>query len=200
MSINTTSKEVANLLNNSKVLENPVVKSFLENEEHFSLFEIAISTPTQENRNKVELMFKNHYEKIRINSYFKNLIRFYSIDFDKRIRKINNRFVLSLDRKIGKDDSKSETFKELIEDESEINFGTEDTTLRDEISNELLYQALEILTESQYRILDLIYVKNLTRTEIAKLMNSSPQNISNIHQKAVAKLKDRIRGGKIEKR
>ncbi|WP_107842051.1 sigma-70 family RNA polymerase sigma factor [Metasolibacillus meyeri] len=197
--VDNSSLKIKKLLNNNKVLENPLVKSFLEDEEHFTLFENAILNPTQENKNKVEVMFKSYYEKIRINSYFKNLIRYYAIDFDKKIRRINNRYVLSLDRQIGKDDAESETFKELIENEGEMSFESEEITLRDEISNELLFQALEVLTETQYTVLDLIYVKNFTRTEVAKLMNSSPQNISNIHKKAIAKLKNCIRSEDIEK-
>ncbi|MBD8589757.1 sigma-70 family RNA polymerase sigma factor [Peribacillus simplex] len=198
MSIVAKSHQVKDLLNKGKIMVNPLLRGFLEDEEYFSLFEKAILDPTEENKDMVEEVFKSHYEKIRLESYLKNLIRYYSIDFDKKVRKIRGRFTLSLDKPIGF----FESFKDLIVDENAEDFDSEpeNKTLRDEVDNELLVQALDVLTESQYKILDLIYIKNLSKSEIANLINSSPQNISQIHNKAIKKLKKSIAGENIENR
>lgn len=104
------------------------------------------------------------------------------------IKKLNNRYLLSLDKPTIKDEKLN-----LIDSiGNSIQFTTECKTLRDEITDEIIIRALNSLTDYQYKILDLIYVKNLTQKEIAALVNSSPQNISNIHKKALRKLKLQI--------
>ena len=179
------------IIEKNNLLKNPLIKGFLNNEENYHLFQKAILFPNLENKNKVEEVFAKHYEQVRIDSYFRNLIKYFSIDFDKKIRKLNNRFYLTLDKPIGTE-SETITHKDLIPEENKIKFGEQ--TLHNEIGDESLFQALEILSESQYRILELIYVKNLTNIEIAGLMNSSPQNISNIHRKAIRKLRKDLVG------
>ncbi|MEC1739928.1 sigma-70 family RNA polymerase sigma factor [Schinkia azotoformans] len=198
MSLENCNKRVKELLGKNHILENPLVKGFLEDDNYFNIFETSILEPTEENKNKVEEAFKNYYEKIRINAYFNNLIRYYAIDFDKKIRKINNRYTLTLDKPIDGAEEGIVAFKDLIENES---IGEEseksESSLKEEVSNELLFRALAVLTDFQYQILDLIYVKNLTKTQIANLINSTPQNISNTHRRALNKLKKNIVGENI---
>lgn len=196
MPIDKSVGKLKGLLKKKKITENPLINGFLENDEYFALFEKAILVPSEENKNKVEEVFKSYYEKIRINAYFNNLIKYYAIDFDKKVRKINHRFALTLDKPVGAEETEIGTLKDfltgnMVVEETE----NDDKTLREEISNEILYKALEVLTETQYKVLDLIYVKNLTKKEVANLVNSSPQNVSNIHSKAIKKLKNSIVGG-----
>lgn len=196
MPIDKSVGKLKGLLKKKKITENPLINGFLENDEYFALFEKAILVPSEENKNKVEEVFKSYYEKIRINAYFNNLIKYYAIDFDKKVRKINHRFALTLDKPVGAEETEIGTLKDfltgnMVVEETE----NDDKTLREEISNEILYKALEVLTETQYKVLDLIYVKNLTKKEVANLVNSSPQNVSNIHSKAIKKLKNSIGGG-----
>lgn len=195
MSIDKSIGKLKEILKKNKITENPLINGFLEDDEYFALFEKAISAPTEENKNKVEEVFKSYYEKIRMNAYFNNLIKYYSIDFDKKVRKINQRFALTLDKPVGAEETEIATLKDflpgnMVVEETE----SDDKTLREEISHEILYEALEVLTETQYKILDLIYVKNLTKKEVANLVNSTPQNVSNIHSKAIKKLKNSIGG------
>lgn len=196
MLLEENNHKVKDFLERSNALKNPLIYSFLEDKEYYTLFKKAILDPTQKNKDTVEELFKSHYEKIRLNTYFKNLIRYYAIDFDKKIRKIRNRFVLILDKSLGKDHSELPVLREFIENEVESPQSNH-KRLYDEIGNELLYKALDVLTESQYKILDLIYVKNLSKSEIANLLNTTPQNISNIHKNAIKKLKKRMEGDSI---
>ena len=46
--------------------------------------------------------------------YISNLIRFFSIDFDKKIRKLNQRFLLTLDQPLAEDNNVS--MKDLLMD------------------------------------------------------------------------------------
>ncbi|MGJ3221782.1 sigma-70 family RNA polymerase sigma factor [Geobacillus sp. CAMR5420] len=65
----------------------------------------------------------------------------------------------------------------------------EQRSLKDQIENERLYRALDVLTQKQVLILEMIYVNNLTLREIANILDSTPQNVSNLHRKALEKLK-----------
>ncbi|MGE1115670.1 sigma-70 family RNA polymerase sigma factor [Priestia megaterium] len=184
---------VTEKLKKNNALKNPLITGFLNNDSNYQAFREAIVFPCKENDEKVEQLFLNHYETVRKKAYFNNLIKYFAIDFDKRIRKLSNRFVLTLDKPMESDSSEGMTPKDLISEE--YDFKSKEGTLKAEIGNKVLYQTLDILSELQYKILELIYVKNLTNIEIASLMNSSPQNISNIHRKAIKKLKKNLEGG-----
>lgn len=184
----TSKSNIQYTIEENDLKKEPLIAGFLKDNRHYELYEKAILNPTIENKNKVEEIFKLYYEKVRMDAYIFNLIKYYAIDFDKKIKKLNNRYLLSLDKPTIKDEKLN-----LIDSiGNSIQFTTECKTLRDEITDEIIIRALNSLTDYQYKILDLIYVKNLTQKEIAALVNSSPQNISNIHKKALRKLKLQI--------
>lgn len=184
----TSKSNIQYTIEENDLKKEPLIAGFLKDNRHYELYEKAILNPTIENKNKVEEMFKLYYEKVRMDAYIFNLIKYYAIDFDKKIKKLNNRYLLSLDKPTIKDEKLN-----LIDSiGNSIQFTTECKTLRDEITDEIIIRALNSLTDYQYKILDLIYVKNLAQKEIAALVNSSPQNISNIHKKALRKLKLQI--------
>lgn len=184
----TSKSNIQYTIEENDLKKEPLIAGFLKDNRHYELYEKAILNPTIENKNKVEEMFKLYYEKVRMDAYIFNLIKYYAIDFDKKIKKLNNRYLLSLDKPTIKDEKLN-----LIDSiGNSIQFTTECKTLRDEITDEIIIRSLNSLTDYQYKILDLIYVKNLTQKEIAALVNSSPQNISNIHKKALRKLKLQI--------
>lgn len=191
MSLENCNDQIKNLLKKNKIDENKLLKTFLEDEENFLLFENAVLNPTIENRKKVEDTFQIYYEQIRKFAYINSLIRIYSVDFDKRVRKLRNRYSLILDQPVNDEAANTNTYKNIIPSElNQENY----SSLREAVGNEPLYNALEILTDFQYLILELIYVYNLSKTEIAKLVETSPQNISNTHKKAIVKLKKEMVG------
>ena len=169
-------------INENAFKKNPLIAGFLKDKHHYELYKKAILNPTIENKDKVEDKFKLYYEKVRMNAYIFSLIKYYAIDFDKKVKKINDRYILTLDMPRIND--------EYIK--SSMQFTTKYKTLRDELTDETTIRALNSLTDYQYKILDLIYVKRLTNKEIAELVNSTPQNISNIHKNALRKLKLQI--------
>ncbi|KYD20096.1 sigma-70 family RNA polymerase sigma factor [Saccharococcus caldoxylosilyticus] len=176
--------------NNKKALENPIVKGFLANKNNYELVVKAIIEPNKTNREKVDQAFTEHYKKIKKIKYINNLIRFFSIDFDKKIRKLNQRFLLTLDQPLTEDNSL--TMKDLLIDTNTSVNVIEQRSLKDQIENERLYQALDVLTQKQVLILEMIYVNNLSLREIANILDSTPQNVSNLHKRALKKLKREI--------
>lgn len=193
MDIQTENETIKNLLQKNKVMNKALIRTFLEDKENFTLFEKAILKPTQTNKDLVEKAFQEHYEKVRFDFYFTNLIKRAAVDFDKKIRKINERFSLTLDTPSTSDTENGGSILDLLVDDNP--FEEEPSTLNEEITNELLFQTLEYLTDSQYKILDLLYVKNLTNLEAAEAANVSAQYVSQTQKRALQKLKTKMNYG-----
>ncbi|CAM4111675.1 hypothetical protein [Lederbergia lenta] len=126
---------------NSENLENPIIKSFMSDKRHFELVKEAVLMPTNSNKERVDNAFKKHYTKIKKTKYVSSLIYFFSIDFDKKNRKLNKQQQLILDKSISNDNNTT-TPKELIQDESAVISGVFSTRLIDHIENEKLYSGL----------------------------------------------------------
>lgn len=178
---------------NRRILNNPIIKSFLENERNYKLVQEAITNLTKENQEKVDRAFKEHYNKAKLIKYVSKLIHFFSIDYDKRINTFSKRFLLSLDQSLPTDTETKTLAKDLIVSKNHLSFDTTfGSTLAEQIENEDLLLALEILTPKQLRIIELIYLNNLPIKVVAAFFDTSPQNISNQHRKALKKLHDQL--------
>ncbi|GEN32357.1 RNA polymerase sigma factor (sigma-70 family) [Cerasibacillus quisquiliarum] len=179
--------------NKKKALKNPLIYHFLKINENYKLVERAILYPTEHNKSVVENAFKKHYENIVKIKYVKNLIHFYSIDYDKKIRKLKSRFILTLDQEIS--DEQGITQKELISVQDHAFDNIFNTSLFTFTDNETLITGLKSLTKKQLIILNLIYIKELKLIEIANLLGTTPQNISNQHRKSLNKLYNYLKSG-----
>ena len=130
-------------------------------------------------------MLRSNFEKCFV-SYISNSMYYNSINFDKKIRRHNNRYALILDGfnenlllERGADSCREECFIEL----------------ENQISDPRLYSAFMRLTERERKILNLIVNCSLTDTEIAQFFNVSQQSISRSKNKALRKLREAIKKG-----
>ncbi|QSB10820.1 sigma-70 family RNA polymerase sigma factor [Lysinibacillus fusiformis] len=173
---------------NNEQVNNPIIKSFLSDSQNLYLVQKAILYPTDLNKKLVDESFQSHYINVRKIKYVSNLIYFFSLDFDKKRRRLQNRSLLILDK--GLSEEGETTLKELIEDTRNEN-GLDHLIgggLLDNIEDVQLLKSLQKLTVKQLQILEMIYVKELSIKEIAQLLQTTPQNISNHHRKALNKL------------
>lgn len=173
---------------NNEQVNNPIIKSFLSDSQNLYLVQKAILYPTDLNKKLVDESFQSHYINVRKIKYVSNLIYFFSLDFDKKRRRLQNRSLLILDK--GLSEEGETTLKELIEDTRNEN-GLDHLIgggLLDRIEDVQLLKSLQKLTVKQLQILEMIYVKELSIKEIAQLLQTTPQNISNHHRKALNKL------------
>jgi len=178
---------------NNKQVNNPIIKSFLSDSENLYLVQKAILYPTDSNKKLVDESFQSHYINVRKIKYVSNLIYFFSLDFDKKRRKLQKHTLLILDK--GLSEEGGTTAKEQIEDASnEKEFeNIVGGGLLDNIEDEQLLKSLQKLTVKQLQVLEMIYVKDLTTKEIAQKLRTTPQNISNLHRKALNKLHHTLR-------
>lgn len=178
---------------NNEQVNNPIIKSFLSDSQNLYLVQKAILYPTDINKRRVDESFQSHYKNVRKTKYVSNLIYFFSLDFDKKRRRLQNRSLLILDKGLSEKDGK--TAKELIEDvrnDMELD-NIVGEGLLDNIEDEQLLKSLQKLTVKQLQILEMIYVKELSIKEIAQTLRTTPQNISNLHRKALNKLNNTLR-------
>lgn len=173
---------------NRDTIKRPIINGFLSEGNNMSLLEKSILEPTFENKKKVEESFQSYYKKIREIKYISRLIHFFSKDFDKRVRKHNTRNVLVLDADVP--NGYEISFKNHIIDEDATIDTPRNSSFLEKIESDELLFALGQLNEKQRMILEMKYYDELTLKQIAKIFNTSSQNISHHHRQALKKLNE----------
>ncbi|WP_430742802.1 sigma-70 family RNA polymerase sigma factor [Bacillus atrophaeus] len=175
---------------NFQFLNEPIVKKFLLNSTNKKIFKEATKHPTLQNQQLLDQRFKKFYKKARILKYLTTMIKISSIDFDKRNRKMNQRFLLTLDAPIKQDEETTASRIDTIPDENEVDPLTKCCINLDEcITDPQLHQAYTNLNEKQKKILNLMYIEGLTLQDIATFLGDSRQNVFNIYKRSLNKLK-----------
>ena len=178
---------------NNHLLQNKVIKNFLDCEENEKMLEKVLQEPTDENIKLLDKKFKEYFFKIKLIKYISSLIYYYTIDFDKRNNKRNRQFLLILDAPLNYDEEEDTRSLKDIQASfitTEQDFFNQMQTFDELLENDKLYQAYRNLTKKQQILLDLIYVHHYSTKEVAELYKETPQNISNIHHRALKKLKE----------
>jgi RNA polymerase sigma factor (sigma-70 family) len=168
------------------------VESFMSQPEHQELLKEFLTSPSASAEDCLNEAFKAHYFGIRFTSYVSSSLYFHSVNFDKKIRLHRGRQLLTLDQPLGGDEDG--TFKEMIPDSGEP-VTLPEQSLEDAISDDALLAAFRKLTDRQREILDLAYVKEMSDTEIAKILRVSQQAVSKSHRNALARLREELQKG-----
>lgn len=99
--------------------------------------------------------------------------------------------ITSLDANLELDESETDKY-EVIIDPKELT--PEEFYLRKEEVPKLLKEALEILTENERKVILMMYYEDMTMNEIAEVMNISGSRVSQLHKKALEKMKNSMQG------
>ncbi len=95
-------------------------------------------------------------------------------------------YVLSVDEALNEEDEDGSTYMYTLQDEEVVT--PEQHTVKGELIQDLL-KAIDTLSEREQLILNLFYTDDLTLTEIGNILDLSTSRISQIHTKALYKLK-----------
>lgn len=178
---------------NDSLLQNEVIKSFLKQEKNEQLLAQVLMDPSQKNVIQLDKEFKAYYLKIKVIKYISSLIHFYTIDFDKKNNQRNRRYMLMLDapKQVNDDDNTTSLIDvQPSKHTTESDYFESMQTFQELIDSAKLYNAYQKLTSKQKKILDLIYIHGYNTQEVARLYKETPQNISNIHKRALKKIKE----------
>lgn len=184
----------------SKSFSNPVLKNFLKEEAHLTLFIQAVTSPTRENQKALDHTFKKFYQRIRIINFLSTILYYGAIDYDKKNRKHNQRYALILDKPIGiSSEDAGVTMVDLIaspDAEMDDLISSKHDTLEENISRSSLIKALRTLTDKEKEILDLAYLHDMSDRSIARKVGLSHQAIGKTRKKALSKIRSYIGGNK----
>lgn len=143
--------------------------------------------PTVENKKRLDELFKRHMYLIRYISYFVKMVHFESKHFDKKQRKRNEMFQLTLDKP---NENGQRIIDLLPEDETNEYHGYR---LEDLVEDPDLYNSIQLLTDRQKTLLNLIFIEGMKDTEIAKLLGVSQQAVTKAKKKMLTKLRNEMR-------
>ncbi|EJV54859.1 sigma-70 family RNA polymerase sigma factor [Bacillus cereus] len=174
-----------------KKMNEPIVRNFMKDEDNYALFQEAILNPTEENTLLLNHAFAEYYRKVKIINYLSKLVKYYSIDIEKRINLNKKRNVLNLDISINEEEAgtKMDVMTSSEEDLTYVGFELTRGNLKEHLNNDVLHEALEVLSDKQIKILNLIYINDFTNKQVAEMLEESEQTISYNHKSAIEKLK-----------
>lgn len=174
---------------NETLFQNQLVQSFLTQNDNITLLKNAICSPSAEHEQSLDDAFKAHHFKVRFLSYISSVLYFNAVNFDKKQRTNKHRFPLTLDQPLSKGEE-GLTHKDLIKTDKGVLEHLHWGSIEDALENESLIKAVRKLTEKQRELLYLVYVLELTDTEVAKLTGKSQQAVSKMHKQALNKLRN----------
>ncbi|WP_164908650.1 RNA polymerase sigma factor [Halobacillus litoralis] len=178
---------------NPNFVKQPIVKSFLAQEDNFSLLESHLRG-NESSSNLLDEKFKLHFYRAKIVNYLSNLIYYFSIDYDKRVNVYGERFPLVLN-KTPNDDEGNNGDNSLIDmvNVDHVDFDSSfEHSLEGSVTDKRLYKAIKKLPKNQKKVLSLHFLKGLSNKEIARVLDESEQNVSNVKRRAFKKLRVQI--------
>lgn len=173
---------------NKLFLSEPIVKTFIHYyPEVEDLLKKIITLHDNEALNDLNQKFTEHFYKYRLLSYIAMLSKNFSIDFDKKQKKLKERYQLLFDEKDDK-------FLDLLNLAGDKNSSIDNITWSfiNNIEDEKLFSAYHQLAPKERKILELLYVNQYKQNEVARMFNQTPQNINRIHKVILKKLKMNI--------
>ncbi|MGX9134122.1 sigma-70 family RNA polymerase sigma factor [Rummeliibacillus sp. JY-2-4R] len=173
---------------NEEFLNNPLIKDFLSQKENYQLLKMSICHPTTQNKDLVDQAFRVYYFTIRMTSYISTSLYYHAINFDKKIRQLNYRFPVILDRPVKEDSELALKDLAIYHEDFEI----QSDIILDYISDPMIYQAVKSLTLNQRNILYLVYIKSWTDIEVSQYLQISQQAVSKSRNKAIKKIRKQL--------
>ncbi len=107
-------------------------------------------------------------------------------DFQKKIQNITTYAIVSLDDLL-------EQKREVTSNEDDKQLETPESLVENTEVKEILVDAINILPEKEKKVVSLYYYDELTYKEIGKLLSISESRVSQLHTKAIIRLKNRFK-------
>lgn len=152
----------------------------MNDDNHKKLLVEYINTPSISNKKNLDEGFRKFYFEIRFTSYILSLIRFASIDFDKKERRVRTRSALILD-----DGENSHLLGKSV-----VEHKTNSTQIEEIFSDPILFKAIQRLTKKEKEVLVEAYLMEMSDTQISKKNKVSQQATSKLRTKALKKVRE----------
>lgn len=151
-----------------------------------------LSRSTREKAKKIEAVIGKLEQKYMRNVTAKDIAAELNLTEEEVHTTMNEHFfanILSIDEHpLDQDDKEGQSFS-IKDTKAEI---PEDKVIKDELIQEMT-EKIEQLNEKEQLVLSLFYQEELTLTEIGEVLNLSTSRISQIHSKAIFKLRESLK-------
>lgn len=147
-----------------------------------------LSRGTREKTKKIEATIEKLEQKMMRNVTVQEIADDLDLSIDEVYSTMNEHFfanVLSIDEQLNESDEKEGPTFAIRDNKTEI---PEEKVMKDELIQEMA-SMIETLNDKEQLVLSLFYKEELTLTEIGQVMNLSTSRISQIHSKAIYKLR-----------
>ncbi len=147
-----------------------------------------LSRGTREKTKKIEAAIEKLEQKMMRNVSVQEIADELDLSTEEVYSTMNEHFfanVLSIDEQLNESDEKEGPTFAIRDDKTEI---PEEKVMKDELIKEMA-SMIETLNDKEQLVLSLFYKEELTLTEIGQVMNLSTSRISQIHSKAIFKLR-----------
>ncbi|KAB7668662.1 FliA/WhiG family RNA polymerase sigma factor [Bacillus sp. B1-b2] len=147
-----------------------------------------LSRGTREKSKKIEATIEKLEQKLMRNITAQEVAEELELPVDEVYSTMNEHFfanVLSIDEQMNESDDKESQSFSIRDDKTLI---PEEKVLKDELVQEMSVKIQE-LNDKEQLVISLFYKEELTLTEIGSVMNLSTSRISQIHSKAIFKLR-----------
>ena len=156
------------------------------------LLEKVVIQKDESARRLLDSLFREHFSLYRLVKYISTLSHFFSIDYDKKLRKHKNRYPTILDKPV-KDSENDDKMIDYLSYSQQKNVQLDmDLELIDTIENDELFHALQSLNPKERQILHLIIMENKKQVDIAQLFGETPQNVANTKKNAIKKIQKQL--------
>lgn len=149
-----------------------------------------MENPSPDKKEEIEKLFQVHVYKVQLLTYFSKILQFESQRFDKKIRHLHTTQPLILDKNIAIGETQvSYEYKQL-------NLTTIDSNnLTSLFEDKLLYKIISKLSDKQKEILYLLYIQELTETEIAQKLSITKQAVNKVKNQTLKKIRENYQKG-----
>jgi RNA polymerase sigma factor (sigma-70 family) len=174
------------------LIENRLLKSFLEDEKAHQLYKSYLENPNIQTKDTLEKMFKIHFRKIQLLSYFSRILHFESQRYDKKNRHQTNLYQLVLDKESNEGDV---CIIDMIPDESVLDdfemISSDAAQLESFFEDEKLYSIVSNLTQRQKYIIHALFIENQSESEVAERLSITKQAVNKVKNQTLKKIKQR---------
>lgn len=162
--------------------ENKLISSFLKEQNNQELFNAYQEKKNDFIKEQLDCRFRVYYKKYRLISYLIKVLHYESKHMDKKLRDHNNRYQLGA--------SEDETERLVTNIRLEYSPLIESSlNIQDHVENKELFLKISKLTKKQQEILSLVFIMQMTDTEVANYYGVSQQVISRTRKDIINKLK-----------
>ena len=177
------------------ILENPVIKEFLEIEENKQLLEEALRNPSEITLENWNQTFKEFHKINRIVRYISGLIRRYPIDYDKRVKARRRKYQSVPGYKL-ENSEQHRNNKDFFRDNENVETAVIVKEYKNQgmilFKNKQLERAVQKLNTKQKKILYFYYEEELNNREIAEIFGETEQNIAYWNKKTLKSLRNLV--------